>query len=369
MPEVALLLLVAASLLLQTPVQAPQRVFIERDVQADGSDRLDFVDTISGEVQSVQVNGQHYTVFGRAVMFYDPVTKRVRLVSADGRIRNHPFIQPLSDTRRLDWMVSADGRRVAWTTTTAQVDGQLLTTTTVANLDGSNPREVLVDGPRNGIRALPVAFSEDGQHLYMDYQPDGIADFTPFQQYAGLFEVAFEGGETRLLPGEPGCFCAAGLGAGLLLRLALARNLSGYDVVVTNLAAETSQRINALNLTNYTQAGDVLIAPSGTQAVYALAQIADFGGPNQNVQTVFVLVNLRNDTQAAPDRSDYDLCPARRVDRGRHGHHLHQRGSQPGRHLEGHTERWQVAEDRRRDLSGHAALRSPARFFLLQSPA
>jgi hypothetical protein len=214
-------------------------------------------------------------------------------------VRNHPFIQPLDDTRRLDWKVSADGRRVAWTLTMLLADGQLTTSTTVANIDGSNPRQILVDGPRQSIRALPVAFSQDGQTMYMDYQPDGIADFTPFQQYAGLFAVDVGSGETALLPGEPGCFCGAGLGAGWLLRLALTQDLSGYDLVVQNLAAERMERIEALRLSNYTQAGDILVSPSGTKAVYALAQIEDFGGSNQNVQTVFILVDLTDYSQAS----------------------------------------------------------------------
>ncbi|MBZ0298117.1 MAG: hypothetical protein K8J31_00140, partial [Anaerolineae bacterium] len=180
----------------------------------------------------------------------------------------------------------------AWTLTAAQADGQLVTTTRVAGIDGGSPREVLADGPRAAIRVLPVAFSADHRRLYMDYQPDSIGAVTPFQQYAGLFQLDLESGETSLLPGEPGCFCGAGLGPGLLLRLDLADNLSGFDVVVMNLAAETSERIAAVGLANYTQAGGVLIAPDSTRALYALAQVSDFGGANQLVRTVFVQVDL-----------------------------------------------------------------------------
>ena len=273
----------------------PVQVFIHRDIDPAGTDRLQFMDVLTGELAAVDLVGERYTLFGRSVMFYDPSMNRVRLAIADGRVRNHPFIQPLDTTRRLDWLVSGD--QVAWTMTEALDNNQLRTRTTVASITGSRPREVLADGPRPGIRAMPVAFSADGRQLVMDYQPDGIADFTPFQQYAGLFTVDVEGGEPVMLPGEPGCFCGAGLGSGLLLRLELTDDLSGFDVVVHNLAAETSERIDALRLSNYTQAGDVIIAPNGTQAVYALAQVRDFGGAAQSVQTVFVLVNLREKTQ------------------------------------------------------------------------
>ena len=271
------------------------QVFLQRDIDANGTDRLQFIDMLTGELASVDVFGERYTVFGRSVMFFDPVMNRVRLAIADGRVRNHPFIQPLETTRRLDWLVAGD--QVAWTMTEVLANDQLRTRTTVSNIDGSRPREVLADGPRPGIRAMPVAFSEDGRQLFMDYQPDGIADFTPFQQYAGLFAVDVEGGEPVMLPGEPGCFCGAGIGAGLLLRLELTDDLSGYDVVVHHVVAGTMERIDALRLSNYTQAGDVIVAADGTQAVYALAQVRDFGGPAQSVQTVFVRVDLREKTQ------------------------------------------------------------------------
>jgi hypothetical protein len=267
----------------------PVQIFIERNIEDDGTDRLQFVDTLSGETTSVEINGERYTPLGRTVMFMDVADSRIRLAVPDGRVRNHPFIQPLENTNRVDWLVSRDGTQIAWTLTEQLENDLIRTQTTIANSDGSRPRVVLSDGPRPGIRALPVAFSEDGGTLYMDYQPDGIADFTPFQQYAGLFAVDSNGSDPTMLPGEPGCFCGAGLSAGLLLRLSLTDDLNGYDVVVHNLNAETTERIEALRLSNYTQAGDVIIAPDGSQAVYALAQVRDFGGPNQSVQTVYLV--------------------------------------------------------------------------------
>lgn len=261
-------------------------------VQRGDPDRLQFIDVQTGEVTSVEVNGERFTLFGRAVMYYDPAVNRVMLATPDGRTRNHPFIQPLPSTRRVDWVVSPDGTQVAWTLTTALADGQLVTQTQIAGIDGSNPEEVLVDDPRPGIRALPVALSADHTTLYMDYQPDGIGDVTPFRQYAGLFALDLKSGETTMLPGEPGCFCGAGFGAGLLLRLSLAENLSGFDVMVRTLGSETSKRIPAVGRANYTQAGGLILSSDSTQAIYALAQVSDFGGPNQFVSTVFVHVDL-----------------------------------------------------------------------------
>jgi hypothetical protein len=286
-------------LLIHAPAAAqdrlpPVQVFLQ---QSAAGDRLHFIDLQTGETTITTVSGQRYTLFGRGVMFYDPAAGRVRLATPDGRVRAHPFIQPLADGQRVDWALSADGQRVAWTLTTTQADGQITTLTQVAHIDGSSPRQALVDGPRAGIRVLPLGFSADGRMLYFDYQPDGIGDLTPFRQYAGLFALDLETGATTPLPGEPGCFCGAGLGNGLLLRLALTADLRGFDAVLTNLGAGTQERIPALRLANYTLGGGILFAPDQAQAVYVLAQVRDFGGANFSARAVYVLVDLIKRTQ------------------------------------------------------------------------
>ncbi|HEX2908644.1 MAG TPA: hypothetical protein VHO69_17360 [Phototrophicaceae bacterium] len=272
------------------------QVFLQRDVDEAGTDRLTFINPFTGEQTTADVSGERYTPVGDAVLYFDPAANRVMVAAPDGTVTEHPFIQLGGDTRRVDWLVSPDQTLLAWTLTSGT--GSLTTVTTVANLDGTNPRQVLVDGPRDGIRALPVAFNADKTTLYLDFQPDGIGEFTPFPQYAGLFALDLTSGQWERLPGEPGCFCGAGFGSGLLLRLAVAQDLSGFDLRVVNLVGGVEQKIPALTLQNYTQAGDVVLAPDGTRAVYALAQIRDFGKPNQSTQTVFVLVNLQDMTQA-----------------------------------------------------------------------
>lgn len=275
------------------------QVFVERDIDELGFDRLVFVDMLTGEESEVEVFGERYTPVANGVMFYDAAGDRVMLATPEGRIREHPFIQPGGGTRRVDWLVSPDGKTLAWTLTNGDSASALTTVTTVANIDGTNPRQALVDGPREGIRALPVAFSADNTTLYMDFQPDGIGVLTPFRQYAGLFSVDMETGAQDFLPDEPGCFCGAAIEAGLFLRLSVTDDLSGFDVLVYNLLGQVEQMIPALALANYTQAGDLLIAPDGTRAVYALAQVRGFGSANQSVRTVFVLVNLEDMTQTA----------------------------------------------------------------------
>jgi hypothetical protein len=271
-------------------------VFLRRNV-ASGTDQLTFVDVITGDQTPVTISGERYTLVGNMVMYFDRVANRVILVTPDGQTHEHPFIQPGTETRRVDWRLSPDGKKIAWTLTEGTATA-LTTLTSIANIDGTEEREVLSDGPRNAIRALPVGFSPDYTTLYMDFQPDGFADFTPMPQYAGLFGVDIATGKWDYLPDEPSCFCGAGFGAGVLLRLKVSPDLSGFDVHLYNLAGKIEQTIPAQPLRGYTQAGDVVISPDGRQAVYALAQVQNFGRADQSVRTVFMLVDLELKTQA-----------------------------------------------------------------------
>jgi hypothetical protein len=270
---------------------AAWQVFVQRDV--DGADRLTFVNLLSGEETSLSVNGEHYTVLPAGVLFEDAEDGRVLVATPDGEIAAHPLIEPGDSTRRVDWTVSADGRALAWTITEGTPDA-LTTTTWFA--DGESARQIFADGPRDGIRAFPVAFNAERSMLYMDYQPDTIADFTPFRQYAALFALDLESGETRSLPGEAGCFCGGAIGSGRFLRLTLAE--SGFDLRVVNLETNEERLISGVGLSDYTQGGDVLISPDGAHAVYALAQVRGFGTAEQALQTTFVLVDLISFTQS-----------------------------------------------------------------------
>jgi hypothetical protein len=279
-----------------TSIGTVWQVFLQRDVDDNGGDQLTFIDVLTGAETTADVNGERYTLAGNQVIYFDRAANRVRVALPDGTVSDHAFIQPGGDTRRVDWLVAPDNSLMVWTLTGGTPDA-LNTVTTLANLDGTNPRQVLNDGPRNGIRALPVAFSPDKSALYMDFQPDGVGDFTPFPQFAGLFSLDLANGTQSYLLGEPGCFCGAAIGDGLLLRLAVASDLSGFDLKVVNLGGNVEQTLPAIALENYTQAGDIVIAPDGSKAVYAVAQIRDFGTPDQSVRTVFVLVDLSAMTQ------------------------------------------------------------------------
>ena len=272
---------------------AAWQVFVTHDSEG-GADRLTFVDLLTGEESSLTTNGERYTVLPGGVLFQEAESRQVMLATPDGEITPHPLIEMDESARRIDWAISADGRALAWTITSGTPDA-LTTVTWIALEDSDDAQMAFTDGPHNGIRAFPVAFNAEKDVLYMDYQPDTIGDFTPFRQYASLFSVDLKSGETQSLPGEAGCFCGAGIAGGSFLRLTLAE--SGFNLRRIDLATGQRQDASGIGLSDYTQGGDVLIAPDGTHAVYALAQVRGFGTPGQSLHTVFVLVDLTTMTQ------------------------------------------------------------------------
>jgi hypothetical protein len=273
----------------------PRQVFLQLSTET-GANRLIFLDLLTGERSTVDVYGERYAVTPAGVLFYAPGENRVKIAMPDATLRDHPFIQPGPNTRRIDWVVDPDAHLIAWTLTEG-VPGTMTTLTYVADFAGDDARLVFEDGPRDGIRALPVTFSPDRQQLYMDYQPDSIGDRTTFRQFAGLFALNLADGEIMTLPGEPGCFCGAGLGGDWFLRLALTPDVLSFDLHAYHLERGIDVVIPSLRLVDFTQGGDILISPDGSRAIYALAQVIGFGTPAQMVRTVFVRVDLEALTQ------------------------------------------------------------------------
>lgn len=273
-------------------------VYLQRGVGAQGADRLIFIDVLLGEQISIDVFGERYAILGNTVLYFDYQNQRVMQATAAGSTLPHPFIRLEDGATRVDWVVADNANKVAWTLTYTENSDSLTTKTFVSDANGTNRQEVLEDGPRRALRALPIAFNSDYSTLYMDTQPDGLGRFTVYPQYAGLFALDLMTQEVTSLPDEPGCFCGAGFGADWYLRLVLPDDLSGFDLRVQNLALDTITQLPAVRLLNFTQAGSVLISPDGEAAVYALAQVEGLGTEDQFIQTVFILVDLINMTQS-----------------------------------------------------------------------
>ena len=277
----------------------PYQVFVDRDVDGAGLDRILFVDLLDGTETGVEVSGERYTTLADAVLYYDTTENQINILYPDGSIEEHPFIEHEDESQRIDWLLSDDGGTIVWTLTFVDERERLSTRTYLADISGENVQLVLEDGPYdNGVRALPVALSGDLRTLYMDTHPDGITRFTPFNLYAGIFAVDVETGELKPLPDEQpaSCLCGADIGSGRFLRMRWDDDFTSFDLHVYDLITEINQRVPALRYTNYTS-GDILITPDGNQAVYALSQLNNFGSENQSIRTVFVLVDLASMTQ------------------------------------------------------------------------
>lgn len=220
---VALLWILAASLHAQDiPANHPVQVFVRAEPADPVVRTLLFVDLLTGSETAVQTYGARFTVADRAVLYWDERAARVKSASPDGTVRDHPFMQPSAGAVRIDWVLSGDSKRLAWTETFRDASGGLSTVTYIADTDGANRRVVFSDGPRaDGLRVLPVAFSADSTRVYMDYQPDGLAELTAFPQYAALFALNLEDGTNTFLPDEPDDFTGAAFGAGFFIRLTL----------------------------------------------------------------------------------------------------------------------------------------------------
>ena len=305
-----LLALVLAVLLALLPVQArpapppdaPVEAFVSEAPEAGQSDRLMLHNLLTGEQPTLPVTGNRYSIVGPQIVFFDESSGRVLAMGADGEVGEHPLIQPSAGARRIDWTYSQEADLVAWTVTEGSPDA-LTTTTYAASPEGAGARLVLRDGPRAGIRAFPIGFSEDGGTLYMDYQPDTIADIAPLRQYAAMFALDLATGGASSLPGEASCYCGGGVGSGQFVRLALAD--AGFDVRVYDLNRGSSRVIPSLGLAEYTQAGDLTISPDGSKAAYTLLQLVPGGQPGE-LRAIYVVVDLVNGTQRALNAGNPD---------------------------------------------------------------
>ena len=290
------LVLLGLVLMALAPLQAQETIQPERNQRSwdvfvqgrPGQTKLVFIDVLTGEMVAFNTRGERYTLIEGWVMYFDIEARQVKMARPGGHIRQHPFIIMSPDDYRVDWAVSADRKSIAWTLARRSAEQALATSTFVADAAGSDIREVLADGPREGLRILPIALADDQTELYMDVHPDGMSP-TPYTQYASLFALHLATGEIRNLPGEPACFlCAAGFGEGLFARLTSDSQSPGIEVRLDSLHGGAARVIPAIPQDNAAQAGDILISPDGSLAVYALSQV----DAKQAVQTVLARADL-----------------------------------------------------------------------------
>ncbi len=209
--------------------------------------------------------------WGGYVLFQDAEGGTLSRAWPDGSTEPHPFIQPIPETARIDWVVSSDGQWIAWTRTDRTADGQLTTLTTLARADGGDQRVLLQDGPDAFLHVVPLALTDDGT-FFFDRQPGGLGGFFFYPQYADVHRLRPGQSAPERLPFEPNCFCGAALSADgqYFVRLEQVSDAGGFDARVWDLAANVDTFAPTI-APPYALAGAALVSAEGERVVYSLA--------------------------------------------------------------------------------------------------
>jgi len=274
-------------------------VFLRQEAGNPADTTIIFIDLLTSETTAVVTSGERHTLIDGAVLYFDRDDQQVKLVKPDGIIRDHPFIVMNSGDFRIDWAISDDGRRIAWAISRKSGDNQLTTALKVADAAGTEIRELLVYGPRQGIRLVPLAFDVSSETVYVEVHADGTAEARAYTRRSGLFALDFgaENVSTSALLGDRTCFCAVGFGDDVMLRLVASGGSPGIELNIHELSTGTLRIVPPVSLGSYDQAGNILISPDGRMAVYALSQVSGFATEHEEISSVIVLADLENARQ------------------------------------------------------------------------
>lgn len=274
-------------------------VFIKQGAENPSETSVIFIDLLTGDSIAVVTAGDRHTLIDGAVLYFDQAEQQVKLVKPDGIIRDHPFVVLDSSDLRIDWAVSADGRRIAWAISRKSDNEQLTTTLRVADAAGTEIRDLLIYGPRSGIRLVPLAFNETGETFYVEVHADGTADAGAYTRRSGLFALDFSADHvaTSALPGDRTCFCAVGFAENVMVQLGQRGGSAGTQLEIYELGTGAMRVVPPVSLGSYNEAGNILVSADGNMAVYALSQITGFTAEQQEVRSVIVLADLANAKQ------------------------------------------------------------------------
>jgi len=246
-----------------------QDVFIDHPVDVTKPDTVYFVSARTGLSSTYPINGMAETVFGGGVLYRDRTTRQPMLLKADGSSTPIGFMAA-PPIQIPGWAVSTAGTWIAWVETKIEAKS-LLSDLIVARADGSQKRIAVHTSSATGISITPIAVSRDGSVIV--YSRQAIAS-TPLL-YPNAADVSVWRAQTAAivhLPGEPLCACgaAASTDGKTVFRLDkrftvhLIDQASGADLQI----APPTGLIAAV-------AGDALVQPGGSLAVYSFATTAD----------------------------------------------------------------------------------------------
>jgi hypothetical protein len=122
----------------------------------------------------------------------------VKHIGPDGTVTTLPFTETGLAAQFLSFVVSPDGRQVAWSVSRSDESGQPVSDLWLANTDGSGQMQLLAGLPGTENRfVIPIRFGPDGQQLYYALQPIGVGgSWVAFNgRYDSLYAVPTTGGQ------------------------------------------------------------------------------------------------------------------------------------------------------------------------------
>lgn len=251
---------------------------------------------------------------GEALFFHDmdftAQTAVVKRLAADGEVTTLSFTEIGPPAQFLSFVVSPNGRQVAWSGSRVDETGQPVSDLWLAGTDGAGQIELLTGVPATGNRLIvPIRFSHDGRQLYYTLQPNGVGgSWIAFNgRYDSLFVIPASGGQpVELFRCPAGSLLCLGdfSGEGEALRLAYT-DPAGKAI---HVLAAAGQEINHFAFPEADFLGYPTFGPGAELAFYT-AHIAEHpdGYPIPQPGTLYVVLPPY-DGQPEPVKSDDSLA-------------------------------------------------------------
>ncbi len=278
----------------------PIDIFIAQNREAQRVDVF-FTNAVTGLSSVVTIDNfsadfnvlEHFRMAANGVLMRSPLDNLPYLITPGGNIARIDFIPQRADNLLgVDWVISEDGRTIAWAELFFQ-DNIWQATLYVSRLDGSEFRQLppLPErSPVSATRVAMVAVSNDGSRVFLDLEHP-TAPRTPddlFIDYRSLSVYIEQQRTYRPLPSEADCLCPAQIAhdGQTYVRLELPILGNGYAVRIWNLDNNRNLLIPAVD-TIYQQAGGVLTNSDGSRVIYSMGGIE---GADPQEPPVFALV-------------------------------------------------------------------------------
>ena len=236
-----------------------------------GQPGLFFVDAHTGLSNIAVTNGTRHTLLETGVLFQENETGAIKVAYPDGRVALHPAIQPPDPKAAVNWIVSADRKRIAWSM--SQISGtSLLSDLYIALSDGSDKKLVLHTSSTKNLIVFPLLITNDGATVFYSRQAGTPGNYQLFPVAGDVFQLDVASGRATQLPDEARCSCAVALSPDgrLFARLETTAG-KGFGLRVWDLSIKVNTPIQPSQLP-HTQAGYLILSRDGSLAMYTSAR-------------------------------------------------------------------------------------------------